>query len=80
MRSAGFRCMQLHVDAARWEDSMLAGWLTRDGAALTGPEVREHLHELKRAGHEVVPCAHRCDAKGRCQGSNTTKGGERWLP
>lgn len=65
----GTRHVQLHVDAMRWSDEALAGILESDGRPLTGPEVREHLRELKASGLEVVPCPRCiCDPEGHCTG------------
>lgn len=62
-------CMQLSVDAARWPDEMLKGYLTCDGKDLSGKEVRQELLALKSKGYEVFPCnSHKCDEKGRCTG------------
>lgn len=66
--------MMLSVDAARWSDEMLDGYLAEvleDGStrSLSGPEVRAHLLDLKARGFKVVPNCDNCDPKtGECLG------------
>lgn len=74
----GMRHLQLSVDAARWPDEMLDGYMEEDGRPLSGAEVRAYLQELKAAGYVVVPCGRCvCDETGRCTGvplAPTTEG------
>ena len=70
------RCMQLSVDAARWPDKMLKGFLSLDGKALSGKQVRDELLKMREAGLEVVPCnKHQCNDKGICTGENLVDDG-----
>lgn len=63
-------CMQLSVDAARWPDDMLKGYLKEGERVLSGKEVRDWLLKLKADGLVVVPCGkHLCEKDGRCKGS-----------
>lgn len=62
------RCLQVHVDAARWPDDMLQHF-TKDGGAATPDQVRTYLRGLKDEGYECLPCSsHKCDDKGNCTG------------